>query len=77
MPSGCSRIFRLNDIREDLRARSQSERIRFYRAAADVQAAAQKLIDNLASTSNPKNLLSRHLPDQYRHFRARESMALR
>ncbi|WP_144153141.1 D-tagatose-bisphosphate aldolase, class II, non-catalytic subunit [Paraburkholderia sp. BCC1885] len=51
--------------RQLLRTYSYSDRVRYYWADPAVEAAAQKLIDNLAAISIPENLLSRYLPVQY------------
>jgi D-tagatose-1,6-bisphosphate aldolase subunit GatZ/KbaZ len=48
-----------------LRTYSYSDRVRYYWADPAVEAAAQKLIDNLAAIAIPENLLSRYLPSQY------------
>lgn len=52
-----------------LRAYSYSDRVRYYWADAEIDAAVQKLISNLAVVSIPENLLSRYLPTQYAQFR--------
>jgi len=48
-----------------LRAYSYSDRVRYYWADPQVDAAAQKLIANLGAAPIPENLLSRYLPGQY------------
>jgi D-tagatose-1,6-bisphosphate aldolase subunit GatZ/KbaZ len=48
-----------------LRTYSYSDRVRYYWADPQVEAAAQRLLRNLASTAIPDNLLSRYLPAQY------------
>ena len=48
-----------------LRAYSYSDRVRYYWADPQVDAAAQKLLRNLTATTIPENLLSRYLPAQY------------
>jgi D-tagatose-1,6-bisphosphate aldolase subunit GatZ/KbaZ len=39
--------------------------VRYYWADPEVDAAAQRLLRNLAGTTIPENLLSRYLPAQY------------
>ena len=48
-----------------LRTYSYSDRVRYYWADPQVDAAAQQLLRNLTSTTIPENLLSRYLPAQY------------
>lgn len=48
-----------------LRTYSYSDRVRYYWAEPEVDAAAQKLLRNLSDTPMPENLLSRYLPVQY------------
>ncbi|MEW6346291.1 MAG: D-tagatose-bisphosphate aldolase, class II, non-catalytic subunit [Paraburkholderia sp.] len=48
-----------------LRTYSYSDRVRYYWADPQVDAAAQRLLRNLANTTIPENLLSCHLPAQY------------
>jgi D-tagatose-1,6-bisphosphate aldolase subunit GatZ/KbaZ len=48
-----------------LRTYSYSDRVRYYWADPEVDAAAQRLLRNLAGTTIPENLLSRYLPAQY------------
>ncbi len=45
-----------------LRTYSYSDRVRYYWADPEVDAAAQRLLRNLAGTTIPENLLSRYLP---------------
>jgi D-tagatose-1,6-bisphosphate aldolase subunit GatZ/KbaZ len=52
-----------------LRTYSYSDRVRYYWADPEVEAAAQKLINNLTAISIPENLLSRYLPSQYWELR--------
>ncbi|MGQ7933458.1 D-tagatose-bisphosphate aldolase, class II, non-catalytic subunit [Paraburkholderia sp. D1E] len=52
-----------------LRTYSYSDRVRYYWADPEVEASAQKLINNLAAISIPENLLSRYLPVQYWELR--------
>jgi D-tagatose-1,6-bisphosphate aldolase subunit GatZ/KbaZ len=52
-----------------LRTYSYSDRVRYYWAEPEVEAAAQKLINNLTAISTPENLLSRYLPAQYWELR--------
>ncbi|CAB3789730.1 D-tagatose-bisphosphate aldolase, class II, non-catalytic subunit [Pararobbsia alpina] len=52
-----------------LRTYSYSDRVRYYWADPEVDAAAQKLISNLADITISENLLSRYLPEQYWQFR--------
>ncbi|MDN7184648.1 D-tagatose-bisphosphate aldolase, class II, non-catalytic subunit [Caballeronia sp. SEWSISQ10-4 2] len=48
-----------------LRTYSYSDRVRYYWADPEIEAAAQKLISNLNGVAIPENLLSRYLPEQY------------
>ena len=48
-----------------LRTYSYSDRVRYYWADPQVDAAAQQLLHNLAGATIPENLLSRYLPAQY------------
>ena len=48
-----------------LRTYSYSDRVRYYWADPQVDAAAQQLLHNLTGTTIPENLLSRYLPAQY------------
>ncbi|HTJ91960.1 MAG TPA: D-tagatose-bisphosphate aldolase, class II, non-catalytic subunit [Pararobbsia sp.] len=48
-----------------LRVFSYSDRIRYYWADPEIQAAAQRLIDNLTTVGVPANALSQSLPNQY------------
>ena len=48
-----------------LRTYSYSDRVRYYWADPEIEAAAKKLIDNLTASAIPENLLSRYLPAQY------------
>ncbi|SAL83518.1 tagatose-6-phosphate kinase [Caballeronia arvi] len=48
-----------------LRTYSYSDRVRYYWADPEIDAAAQKLIGNLTGIRLPENLLSRYLPEQY------------
>lgn len=59
-----------------LRIFSYSDRIRYYWADAEIQAAAKKLIDNLTAIGVPENALSQSLPNQYWALRRREIDAL-
>ncbi|WMY11817.1 D-tagatose-bisphosphate aldolase, class II, non-catalytic subunit [Paraburkholderia phenoliruptrix] len=52
-----------------LRIYSYSDRVRYYWADPEIDAAANKLISNLGNTTISENLLSRYLPEQYRQFR--------
>ncbi|CAE6757282.1 D-tagatose-bisphosphate aldolase, class II, non-catalytic subunit [Paraburkholderia aspalathi] len=52
-----------------LRTYSYSDRVRYYWADPEVDAAAQKLVSNLAGVTISENLLSRYLPEQYWQFR--------
>ena len=45
-----------------LRTYSYSDRVRYYWADPEIDAAAQKLISNLTGIRLPENLLSRYLP---------------
>lgn len=53
-----------------LRVYSYSDRIRYYWNNPEIEAAARQLIDNLAGIGIPENVLSQHLPEQYRAVRA-------
>ncbi|MGI4861284.1 MAG: D-tagatose-bisphosphate aldolase, class II, non-catalytic subunit [Janthinobacterium lividum] len=53
-----------------LRIFSYSDRVRYYWADATVDAAARKLLANLAAHAIPENLLSQYLPNQYQAIRA-------
>jgi D-tagatose-1,6-bisphosphate aldolase subunit GatZ/KbaZ len=48
-----------------LRTYSYSDRVRYYWAAPEIDAAAQALLQNLTNTGIPENLLSQYLPAQY------------
>jgi D-tagatose-1,6-bisphosphate aldolase subunit GatZ/KbaZ len=48
-----------------LRTYSYSDRVRYYWADPKIDAAARRLLDNLAATAIPENLLSQYLPAQY------------
>jgi D-tagatose-1,6-bisphosphate aldolase subunit GatZ/KbaZ len=48
-----------------LRTYSYSDRVRYYWADPEVDAAAHRLLDNLSATAIPENLLSQYLPAQY------------
>jgi D-tagatose-1,6-bisphosphate aldolase subunit GatZ/KbaZ len=48
-----------------LRTYSYSDRVRYYWADPEIDAAAQKLISNLNGVAIPENLLSRYLQEQY------------
>jgi D-tagatose-1,6-bisphosphate aldolase subunit GatZ/KbaZ len=48
-----------------LRTYSYSDRVRYYWADPEIDAAAHKLLSNLASVTIPENLLSQFLPTQY------------
>ncbi|TFE36834.1 D-tagatose-bisphosphate aldolase, class II, non-catalytic subunit [Paraburkholderia dipogonis] len=52
-----------------LRTYSYSDRVRYYWADPQIDAAAQKLITNLTDVPISENLLSRYLPQQYWQFR--------
>nr|WP_281254235.1 class II D-tagatose-bisphosphate aldolase, non-catalytic subunit [Paraburkholderia ribeironis] len=52
-----------------LRTYSYSDRVRYYWADPEIDAAAQKLISNLTDFSISENLLSRYMPEQYWQFR--------
>jgi len=52
-----------------LRTYSYSDRVRYYCADPEIDAAVQTLMSNLAGIAIPENLLSRHLPEQYWQFR--------
>jgi D-tagatose-1,6-bisphosphate aldolase subunit GatZ/KbaZ len=52
-----------------LRTYSYSDRIRYYWADPEIDAATQKLISNLSHATISENLLSRYLPEQYWQFR--------
>ncbi|MFM0288071.1 D-tagatose-bisphosphate aldolase, class II, non-catalytic subunit [Paraburkholderia megapolitana] len=52
-----------------LRTYSYSDRVRYYWADPEIDAAVQTLMSNLAGIAIPENLLSRHLPEQYWQFR--------
>jgi D-tagatose-1,6-bisphosphate aldolase subunit GatZ/KbaZ len=52
-----------------LRSYSYSDRIRYYWADPEIDAAAQKLIANLNDVPISENLLSRYLPEQYWQYR--------
>jgi D-tagatose-1,6-bisphosphate aldolase subunit GatZ/KbaZ len=54
-----------DDERRLLRTYSYSDRVRYYWADPEIDAAARKLIDNLTAIAIPENLLSRYLPAQY------------
>jgi len=53
-----------------LRTYSYSDRVRYYWADVEIDAAVQKLVSNLSGVSIPENLLSRYMPAQYWQFRA-------
>jgi D-tagatose-1,6-bisphosphate aldolase subunit GatZ/KbaZ len=53
-----------------LRVYSYSDRVRYYWADPEIDAAAQKLIRNLSDVAIPENLLSRYLPEQYWQLRS-------
>ncbi|WP_028228730.1 D-tagatose-bisphosphate aldolase, class II, non-catalytic subunit [Paraburkholderia ferrariae] len=53
-----------------LRVYSYSDRIRYYWADPEIDAAAQKLVRNLSEVAIPENLLSRYLPEQYWQLRS-------
>lgn len=55
-----------------LRTYSYSDRVRYYWADPEIDAAAQKLIANLSAQKVPENLLSRYLPEQYWQVREGE-----
>lgn len=57
------------------RTYSYSDRLRYYWPAADVQAAQDRLLDNLTAHPLPMPLLSAHLPDQYARVRRDELVA--
>jgi D-tagatose-1,6-bisphosphate aldolase subunit GatZ/KbaZ len=52
-----------------LRTYSYSDRVRYYWADPEVDAAARRLLDNLSAAAIPENLLSQYLPAQYREAR--------
>ncbi|WMY09602.1 D-tagatose-bisphosphate aldolase, class II, non-catalytic subunit [Paraburkholderia phenoliruptrix] len=52
-----------------LRTYSYSDRVRYYWADPEIDAAANKLISNLADIDISENVLSRYLPEQYWQFR--------
>jgi D-tagatose-1,6-bisphosphate aldolase subunit GatZ/KbaZ len=52
-----------------LRRYSYSDRMRYYWNDPVIEAAVHKLLGNLTSVGIPENLLSQHLPDQYRGVR--------
>jgi D-tagatose-1,6-bisphosphate aldolase subunit GatZ/KbaZ len=52
-----------------LRTYSYSDRVRYYWADPEIDAAANTLIRNLTGISIPENILSRYLPGQYWQFR--------
>jgi D-tagatose-1,6-bisphosphate aldolase subunit GatZ/KbaZ len=49
-----------------LRVYSYSDRMRYYWNDPSIEAATRKLMDNLAAVDIPENVVSQHLPDQYR-----------
>lgn len=53
-----------------LRTYSYSDRVRYYWTDPAIDAATHRLLRNLDATPIPENLLSRHLPAQYRALRA-------
>ena len=53
-----------------LRVYSYSDRVRYYWADPQIDAAVQKLVRNLAALRIPENLLSRYLPAQYESLRS-------
>jgi D-tagatose-1,6-bisphosphate aldolase subunit GatZ/KbaZ len=55
-----------------LRTYSYSDRVRYYWADPEIDAAAQKLVANLSSQKIPENLVSRYLPEQYWQMRRGE-----
>jgi D-tagatose-1,6-bisphosphate aldolase subunit GatZ/KbaZ len=48
-----------------LRTYSYSDRVRYYWADPEIDAAARTLVANLSARALPENLLSRYLPEQY------------
>jgi D-tagatose-1,6-bisphosphate aldolase subunit GatZ/KbaZ len=52
-----------------LRVYSYSDRVRYYWADPQIDAAVQKLVRNLETQRIPENLLSRYLPAQYEALR--------
>ena len=52
-----------------LRRYSYSDRIRYYWADPEIQAAQSRLVENLTQRDIPLPLLSQHLPDQYARVR--------
>lgn len=52
-----------------LRTYSYSDRVRYYWADPEIDAAAQRLMRNLSETPIPENLLSQYLPGQYWQLR--------
>ncbi|MBN3753299.1 D-tagatose-bisphosphate aldolase, class II, non-catalytic subunit [Paraburkholderia sp. Tr-20389] len=52
-----------------LRTYSYSDRVRYYWADPEIDAAVNKLISNLTGVAIPENVLSRYLPEQYWQFR--------
>ena len=69
-PANWDRYYHGNEAeRRLLRVYSYSDRVRYYWADPQVDAAAQQLLQNLAGTTIPENLLSRYLPAQYRALR--------
>jgi D-tagatose-1,6-bisphosphate aldolase subunit GatZ/KbaZ len=69
-PANWDRYYHGNEAeRRLLRVYSYSDRVRYYWADPQVDAAAQQLLQNLTGTTIPENLLSRYLPAQYSALR--------
>ncbi|EIM95579.1 D-tagatose-bisphosphate aldolase non-catalytic subunit [Paraburkholderia hospita] len=69
-PGNWEKYYHGNDQEKRLlRTYSYSDRVRYYWADPEIDAAANKLISNLTGIDIPENVLSRYLPEQYWQYR--------
>jgi D-tagatose-1,6-bisphosphate aldolase subunit GatZ/KbaZ len=69
-PANWEKYYHGDDSEQQLlRTYSYSDRVRYYWADPEIDAAANKLISNLRDTTISENLLSRYMPEQYWQLR--------
>jgi D-tagatose-1,6-bisphosphate aldolase subunit GatZ/KbaZ len=69
-PGNWEKYYHGDDLEKRLlRTYSYSDRVRYYWADPEIEAAAHKLIGNLMDVVISENVLSRYLPEQYWEFR--------